>query len=107
MDADFFNKTRLSDFYMSETRPRRDLTQNSGRNQKSWCLFLRDRDENKLLRKKKTVNLARFCLKNTHPDQDETETRLSKIEANKTRPRRDCPKKFHLRRDRDEKQAQV
>ena len=35
--------------------------------------------------KKKTVNLAKFCLKNAHPDQDKTETRLSKIEANETR----------------------
>ena len=64
MDADCIN----------ETRPRGDLTQNSGR----------DRDENKLLIKKKTVNLAKFCLKNTHSDQDKTETRLSKIEANET-----------------------
>ena len=53
--------------------------------------------------KKKTVNLAKFCLKNTHPDQNETETRLSKIEANETRPRQDCLKNFHSRQDRDEK----
>ena len=54
-------------------------------------LFLRDPDENKLLIKKKTVNLAKFCLKTTHPDQDETETRLSIIEANETRPRVSVP----------------
>ena len=35
-------------------------------------------------------------MKNTHPDQDETETRLSKIEANEMRPRL---KIFHPRRD--------
>ena len=58
---------------MSEIRLRRDLTQNSGRDRESRCLFLRDRDENKFLMNKKTVNLAKFGLKNTHPDQDETE----------------------------------
>ena len=79
---------------MSETRPRRDLTQISGQDRdetESLGVFFY---ENKLLIKKKTMNLAKFCLKTTNPDQDETETRLSKIEANKTRPRRDCPKKF-------------
>ena len=30
MDTDFFNEMRLSDFYMSETRPRQDLTKKSG-----------------------------------------------------------------------------
>ena len=57
--------------------------------------------------KKKTVNLAKFCLKNTHPDQNETETRLSKIEANETRPRQNCPKNFHLRRDREETSSKI
>ena len=66
-----------------------------------------DRDENKLLIKKKTVNLAKFCLKTAHPDQDETKTCLSKIEANETRPRQDCPKTFHLRRDRDETSSKI
>ena len=35
------------------------------------------------------------------PDQDETETRLSKIEANKMRPGQDYPKICNLRRERD------
>ena len=61
---------------MLETRPRQDLTQNSGQDRESRCLLLQDRDENKLVLKKKTVNLAKFCLKITHPDQDKTETRL-------------------------------
>ena len=30
-----------------------------------------------------------ISLKTTHPGKDETETRLSKMEANETRPRRD------------------
>ena len=38
-DAEFLNETRLSDFFMSETRPRQDLTQN----------FVRDRDETESL----------------------------------------------------------
>ena len=66
----------------------------------SISVFFYDRDENKLLIKKKTANLATSCFKNTHPDQDETETRLRKIEANEMRPRRDCPKIFHLRQDK-------
>ena len=53
--------------------------------------------------KKKTVNLAKFCLKTTHQDQDETETRRSKIEANKTR----LSQKFYLRRDRDETSSKI
>ena len=57
--------------------------------------------------KEKTVNLAKFCFKNTHRDQDKTETRLSKLEANKTRLRRDCPKNFHLRQDRDETSSKI
>ena len=57
--------------------------------------------------KKKTVNLAKFCLKNTHSDQDKTKTRLSKFEANETRPRRDCPKIFQLRRDREETSSKI
>ena len=43
--------------------------------------------------------LALLYLKTTNPNQDETETRLSKIEANETRPRRDYLKNFHPRRD--------
>ena len=39
-------------------------------------------------------------LKTAHPYEDETETKLSKIEANKTRQRQDCLKNFHPRRDR-------
>ena len=47
--------------------------------------------------------------------RDETETRLnlkfqarpSKIEANKTRPRRDSPKILHLRRDRDKTSSKI
>ena len=81
MDADFLTRRDCLIFIC----PRRDSTQNSGRDPEAWCLFLRDRDKNKLLIKKKTVNLAKFCLKSTHPDQDETETRLRKIEANETR----------------------
>ena len=38
-------------------------------------------------------------MKTTNPDQDETETRLRKIEGCETRPRRDCLKNFHPRRD--------
>ena len=51
--------------------------------------------------------LALLYLKTTNPDQDETETRLSKIEANETRPRRDCLKIFHPRRDRDETTSKI
>ena len=35
--------------------------------------------------------MALLYLKTTNPDQDETETRLSKIEANETRPGQDYP----------------
>ena len=80
-------ETRLSDFYLSKTRPRRDLTQNSGRDRESWCLFLRDRDENHLLIKKKNVNLAKFCQK--------------LLIAIRARPRRDCLNLKQARQDRD------
>ena len=43
--------------------------------------------------------MALSNLKTTDPDQDKTETRLSKIEANEMRPRQDCLKNFHPRRD--------
>ena len=82
----------LCRFFMYESRPRLHLTQN----------FKQDRDENHLLMKK-IIEFWLYCfLKTTHPDQDETETRLSKIEANETRPRWDCLKIFHPRRHRDE-----
>ena len=43
----------------------------------------------------------------TNPDRDETETRLSKIKANETRPRRDTLKKFHPRRDLDKTTSRI
>ena len=46
-------------------------------------------------------------LKTTHPDQNETEMRLSKIEANKMRPRQDSLKIFHPRRDQDETTSKI
>ena len=46
-------------------------------------------------------------MKTTNPDRDETETRLSKIKANETRPRRDTLKKFHPRRDLDKTTSRV
>ena len=58
------------------------------------------------------MNLAKFCLKTTHPDQDETkrrlsknytnETRLSKKISSETRPRRDKFQNFVLDRDETE-----
>ena len=78
---------RLSDFYVrdeTETRFNSKFWARPRGDRESQYLFLRDRDENKFLITKKTVNLAKFCFKNTHPDQDETEKRLSKIEANET-----------------------
>ena len=89
---------------MSETRPRRDLTQNFGR----------DRDETESLgfffftrpRREPTFNeeiyslFGSFLLKTTHPDQDKTETRLSENKTNEMRPGRDYPKNFHPRRDK-------
>ena len=97
VDTDFFTEMRPWRECLIFL-PRRDLTQNSrrdrGQDRESLCVFLRDRDKNKLLVKKKTVNLARFCLKSTNPDQDKTEMRLSKIEATKTRRGQDSPKIF-------------
>ena len=46
-------------------------------------------------------------LKTNHPNQDETEMRLSKIEANETRPGQECPKFFHLRQDQDETSSKI
>ena len=80
-------KTRLDSKF--ELRPRQDW--------ESLCLFLRDRDENHLLMKKMIEHWLNFLFKPTHPDQDET--RLSKIQANKTRPRQDCLKHFQPRQD--------
>ena len=51
--------------------------------------------------------MALLFFKTTHPDQDETETRLSKIEANETRPRQDCLKNFHPGRDQDETTSKI
>ena len=51
--------------------------------------------------------LALLYLKTTNPDQDKTETRLSKIEANKMRPKRDYLKNFHTRQDRDETTSKI
>ena len=68
-------ETRLSDFFMSETRLNCKFRARPRRDRESQCLFsMRPRREQTF--KKKTVNLAKFCLKNTYPDQDETETRL-------------------------------
>ena len=46
-------------------------------------------------------------LKTTHPDQDETETRLSKLEVNGMRPGRDGPKICHPRQDGDETSSKI
>ena len=76
---------------MSETRPRQELTQNSGRDRdktESPGAFFYETETRTNLIMKKTVNLARICLITSHPDQDET--RLSKIEANKMRPGQYC-----------------
>ena len=51
--------------------------------------------------------LALLFFKTTLPDQFETETRVSKIEANKMRPRQDCLKNFHPRQDRDETTSKI
>ena len=48
-----------------------------------------------------------ILLKTNNLDQDETETRLSEIEAHETRPGRDCPKIFHPRRDRDKNSSKI
>ena len=42
-----------------------------------------------------------MSLKNTYPGQDETKTRLSKMEANGTRPRRDRESWYLQSPDRD------
>ena len=57
--------------FMYEMKQTRDLTQNFSGDWEFWCLFLRDRDENHIRRQ---LNFG-F----THPDQDKTKTRLSKI----------------------------
>ena len=82
MDADFFNETLLKIPGETEMRLRVSVS-----------FSKRLRREQSLIQKK-TVNFAQFCLKTTHPDQDETKTRLNKIEANKARPRQDCLKFF-------------
>ena len=51
--------------------------------------------------------LVLLYLKTTNQDQDETETRLSKIKANETRPRQKCLKNFHSRRDRNETTSKI
>ena len=61
VDADFLNETRLSDFFMSETKLNSKFRARPRRDRESWCLFLRDRDKNQLLMKKYTVYLANFC----------------------------------------------
>ena len=71
-------ETRLSNFQMSETWPKQDITESLS------ALFLLDQDENLLLMKKKVISL-----KTTNSGKDETETRVSMIEINKTRQRQD------------------
>ena len=71
-------------------------------------------------RKEKPVYFAKFGLKTTHPDQAKTETRLSKIEANKTKTRLSkmlyetktrlrvsVPLVLRLRRDQDSRPSLV
>ena len=67
------------------TRPRRELTYNE----------------------EKDLLFGFISWKSTHPGKDETEMRLSKMEANEARPRRDCLKIFHPRRDRDETRSKI
>ena len=97
MDADFFNKTetRLSDFFMCETRPRRDcliFLCARGDRDETYLKILGETETNPRVsvsfftrpRQESTINeeiyciFGKFLLKSTHPDQDETETRLSK-----------------------------
>ena len=72
-----------------------DLTQNFSWDQdntESFVVFLRDRDKNHFLMKK-MIKYGLDFFKTTPPAQDKTETRLSKIKANETRPGQDCFKK--------------
>ena len=57
--------------------------------------------------KKKNCIFGSISLKTTHPDQDETNTRLSKIEANETKLGRECLKNIKLRQDRDETSSKI
>ena len=59
-------------------RPRRDLTQNSGRDRESRCVFLRDPRREPTFNQEIYRIFGNFLLKTNHPDQDETKTRLSK-----------------------------
>ena len=52
---------------------------------------------------KKRLEYWLIYFETIHPDQDETKTRRSKMEANETRPRRDCLK--HFVQDPDEAES--
>ena len=114
MDANFLYETRprLDCFIFSWTRRDRDFTwlrisgETETRPRVSVSFSTRPRREPSFNEEKDWI-LALLFLKTTHTDQDETKTRLNKIEANETRPRRDCLKIFHPRRDRDETTSKI
>ena len=111
MDADFLNETRLSNFFYvrdkTETRLNLTFRARPRQDRESWCLFLRDRDENHLLMKKMIEYWLNFFWKlhiqiRTRQWQD-----WAKFQANETRPRQDCLKNFHQRRDRNETTSKI